>query len=138
MSGILGALLGSFTGQQGQQGQQPNPMINLVQGILAQNGGVQGLIQRFSAAGFGDHAQSWVQGDHVPVTGNQIDQVFSPDELSGWASQLGVDPDKMRVILAEAMPHIVDHLTPNGQVPPEPQAPDLSGLLQRFLGSGTT
>jgi uncharacterized protein YidB (DUF937 family) len=133
MSGVLGALLGSFAGQQGQQ---PNVMMNLVQDILAQSGGVQGVIQRFTAAGFGDHAQSWVQGNHVPVTGNQIDQVFSPDELSGWASKLGVDPDKMRGILAEAMPHVVDHLTPNGQVPPQSQTPDLSGLLQRFLGAG--
>jgi uncharacterized protein YidB (DUF937 family) len=131
MSGVLGALLGSFAGQQGQQ---PNVMMNLVQGILAQNGGVQGLIQRFSDAGLGDHAQSWVQGNHVPVSGDQIDQVFSPDELSGWASQLGVEPDKMRAVLAEAMPHVVDHLTPNAQVPPASQTPDLSGLLQRFLG----
>src|SRR5262249_46539201 len=106
--------------------------------VLAQNGGTQGLIQRFSDAGFGDHAQSWVQGNHVPMPGNQIDQVFSSDEISGWASQLGVDPDKMRVVLAEAMPHVVDHLTPNGQVPPETQTPDLSALVQRFLGSGST
>ena len=109
----------------------------MVQGIVAQNGGVQGLIQRFSDAGLGDHAQSWVQGNHTPVTGNQMDQVFSPDEVSGWASQLGVDPNKMRLVLAEAMPHVVDHLTPNGQVPPANQTPDLSGLVQRFLGAGT-
>lgn len=143
MSGILGTMLSSFMGQQGQQGQpgqpgqQPNAIMNLVQNILAQSGGAQGLIQRFSAAGFGEHAQSWMQGNHIPMTGNQIDQVFSPDELSGWASQLGVDPDKMRVVLAEAMPHVVDHLTPNGQVPTENQSPDLSGLIQRFFPSGS-
>jgi uncharacterized protein YidB (DUF937 family) len=137
MSGVLGTLLSSFMGRQEQQGQQPNTMMNLVQGILTQSGGVQGLIQRFSDAGFGEHAQSWMQGNHVPITGNQIDQVFSPDEVSGWASQLGVDPDKMRVVLAEAMPHVVDHLTPNGQVPPATQSPDLSGLIQRFFPSGS-
>lgn len=138
MSGIVGTLLGSFMGQQGQQGQQPNALMNLVQDVLSQNGGVQGLIQRFSNAGFGEHAQSWIQGNHIPMTGNQIDQVFSPDEVSGWASRLGVDPDKMRVVLAEAMPHIVDHLTPNGQVPPETQPADLSSLIQRFLAPGSS
>src|SRR5215469_835347 len=102
MSGILGTLLGSFMGQQGQQAQQSSAIINLVQSILAQNGGVQGLIQRFSDAGFANHAQSWVQGNPVPMAGNQIDQVFSPDEISGWASQLGVAPEKMRGVLAEA------------------------------------
>jgi uncharacterized protein YidB (DUF937 family) len=124
-------------GQQGQQG-QPNAIVNLVQDILTQNGGVQGLIQRFSAAGYGEHAQSWVQGNHTPITGTQIDQVFTPDELSGWASQLGIDPDKMRGVLAQAMPHVVDHLTPGGEVPPQTQTPDLSGLVQRVLGSGST
>jgi uncharacterized protein YidB (DUF937 family) len=133
MSGILGTMLNSFMGQEGKQGSQPDAIVNLVQNMLAQSGGVQGLIQRFSAAGFGEHAQSWMQGDHVPMTGNQIDQVFTPDEVSGWASQLGVDPDKMRVVLAEAMPHVVDHLTPNGQVPPENQSPDFSALIQRFF-----
>ena len=138
MSGILGTLLSSFMGQQGQQGGQPNAVVNLVQDILTQNGGVQGLIQRFSAPGYGEHAQSWVQGNHIPLDGTQIDQVFTPDELSGWASQLGIDPDKMRGVLAQAMPHIVDHLTPGGGVPPEAQTPDLSGLVQRFLESGST
>jgi uncharacterized protein YidB (DUF937 family) len=78
-----------------------------------------------------------VQGDRVPIASNQIDQVFSPEEISGWASQLGVDPEKMRGVLAEAMPQVVDHLTPNGQVPPANQTPDLSSLVQRFLGSGS-
>jgi uncharacterized protein YidB (DUF937 family) len=140
MSGLLGSLLSSFAGAQEQQGQQqqPNNMMNLVQSILAQNGGVQGLIQRFSDAGLGEHAQSWMQGNQVPITGNQINQVFSSDEVSGWASQLGVDPDKMRAVLAEAMPHVVDHLTPGGQVPPATQSPDLSALIQRFFGPGPT
>src|SRR3954467_5579917 len=116
MSGIFGTLLGALTGQQGQSGQQSNIM-GTVQQVLAENGGVQGLISRFNESGFGDHVQSWVNGDPKPITGNQVDQVFPSEQIEGWASQLGLDPDGMRTVLAEAIPHVVDHLTPGGQVP---------------------
>ncbi len=130
MSGILGSLLGSSSG--GQQ-QQPNGMMSILQEVLARNGGVQGLISRFTNAGYGEHAQSWVQGDPRPLTGNQVNDVFAPDEINGWASKLGVDPNKMRTVLAEAIPHAVDHLTPNGEVPQQNAAPDLSGLIGRLF-----
>ena len=128
MSGILGARLGS-----GGQQQQPNEVMNVLQELLARNGGVQGVISRFTSAGYGEHAQSWVGGDPLPVTGNQVSEVFTPEEIQGWASRLGVDPDKMRVVLAEAIPQVVDHLTPNGQVPTENASAALSGLVGRLF-----
>src|SRR5689334_4530228 len=128
VSGILGTLLGS-----GGQRQHPNEVMNVLQDVLARNGGVQGLIARFTSAGYREHAQSWVGGDPLPVTGNQINEVFSPEEIQGWASRLRVDPDKMRVVLAEAIPQVVDHLTPNGQVPTENATAALSGLVGRLF-----
>jgi uncharacterized protein YidB (DUF937 family) len=133
MSGILGTLLGSSSS--GQQQQPANRAIGLIQDLLTQNGGVQGLISRFSNAGYVEHAQSWMQGDPLPITGNQVNDVFSPDEVNGWASRLGVDPDKMRIVLAEAIPHVVDHLTPNGEVPQGNGSPDLSGLIGRLFAA---
>ena len=89
--------------------------------------------ERFTSAGYGEHAQSWVGGDPLPVTGNQINEVFTPEEIQGWASKLGVDPDKMRIVLAEAIPQVVDHLTPSGQVPTENATAALSGLVGRLF-----
>jgi uncharacterized protein YidB (DUF937 family) len=60
--------------------------------------------------------------------------VFSPDEITNWANQLGVPPDQMRMVLAEALPHAIDHATPAGEVPAPGQSLDLSALLGRFLG----
>jgi uncharacterized protein YidB (DUF937 family) len=128
MGGILGMLLGS-----GGQQQQPNEVMNVLQDVLARNGGVQGVISRFTSAGYGEHARSWVGGDPLPVTGNQINEVFTPEEIQGWASRLGVDPDKMRIVLAEAIPEVVDHLTPSGQVPTENATAALSGLVGRLF-----
>ena len=130
MSGILGSLLGGSS--------QPEPssaITGILQQLLTQSGGVSGLISRFEGAGLGDHAQSWVNGDHLPISGNHIGEVFTPDEIAGWAAQAGIDPDKMKTVLAEALPHAVDHATPNGEVPEQgTAAPDFSSLIGRFFG----
>lgn len=130
MSGILGSLLG------GSSQQEPSSAItNILQQVLTQSGGVSGLISRFQDAGFGEHVQSWVGGDHLPISGNHIGQVFTPEEIEGWAAQAGIDPAKMQTVLAEAIPHAVDHATPNGEVPAPGQNFDLSSLIGRFFGS---
>lgn len=129
MSGILSGLLG------GEKEGSSAVMTDILQQILTQSGGVSGLISKFQQAGFGDHVQSWVDGDHLPISGNHIGQVFTDDEIAGWAAQAGTDPDKMRTVLAEALPHTVDHATPNGEVPASNAAPDLGSLVSRFFGS---
>lgn len=129
MSGIFRQLLGSFDGQQDTHAN----ITDILQQVLAQNGGgVATLLSRCQQSGLGDQAKAWVNGDHQPISGDQISQVFNDDEINGWASQLGVDPDKMRGMLAQALPHAVDHATPDGQVPNT--VPDLSGLVGRFFG----
>jgi uncharacterized protein YidB (DUF937 family) len=135
MSGFLGQMLGSIMA--GQQGGQPNAIAGILQQVLASNGGgVAGLISRFEAAGLGAHAQSWVSdGENMPVSAGQIGQVFSPEQLQGWASQAGTTPDKLQAVLAEALPHAVNHVTPGGQVPDANATPDLSSLMSRFFGS---
>jgi uncharacterized protein YidB (DUF937 family) len=130
MSGILGSILGAL----GQRDGQPSAIAGVLQQVLAQNGGgLNALLSRFQDAGLGTQAQSWVSTEpNQSISPEHIDQVFSQDEISGWATQAGTSPDKMREVLAEALPHAVNHVTPNGQVPA--QMPDLSSLVQQFLG----
>lgn len=129
MSGLFGQILGTL---EGQQETHSNAIADILQTVLAQNGGgVTALLTRFEQAGLGDQAQAWVNGDHQPISGSQIDQVFSDSEINDWAAKLGTDPDKMRSVLAEALPHAVDHATPNGEV--QDTVPDLSSLVGRFF-----
>ena len=130
MSGILGSILGAL----GQRDGQPSAIGGVLQQVLTQNGGgLNALLSRFQDAGLGSQAQSWVStAQNQPMSPEHIDQVFSQNEISGWATQAGTTPDKMREVLAEALPHAVNHVTPNGQVPA--QMPDLSSLVQQFLG----
>lgn len=137
MSGLFGQILqGVFSG--GQQGQASSISGILQQVLAVKDGdkeGVAAIISKFQTAGLGQHVQSWVGTDeNAPVSADQIGQVFSQEQLEGWAQKAGTTPDALRGVLAEALPHVIDHATPDGQVPA--QMPDLSSLLGRLLGGG--
>ena len=137
MSGILGQMLQGVMG--GGQQSQTSPITAILQQVLTMkdgdNQGVAAVIAKFQKAGLGGAAQSWVgTGSNAAVSGDQVGQVFSTDQINGWAQQAGTTPDAMRDVLAQAVPHMVDHLTPGGQVPAQTQAPDLAGLMGRLLG----
>ena len=134
MSGMLGQLLGGLMGS-GGQGQ--SPLVNVLQQVLAQQGGVGGLVSKFQQAGYGQQANSWVGASaNQPVSPEQVGHVFAPEQIEQWATQAGTTPDAMRQVLAEAVPHTVDQLTPGGQVPPpaQTQSADIGGMLQGLLG----
>jgi uncharacterized protein YidB (DUF937 family) len=87
------------------------------------------------SAGLGNQVQSWIgTGQNQPVTPAQIGQAFSPEQIAGWAKQAGTTPDAMQAVLAEALPHAVDHVTPSGQVPAPDAMPDLQAVLGKLLG----
>lgn len=133
MSGIVNQLLGNFFG--GDKQGQPDAIVGMLRQVLTSEGGISALVSKFEAAGLGSEAKSWVgTGANQPITPEHIDQVFSAEKLQTWAAAAGTTPDKLRTVLAEALPQAVDHATPDGQVPSAGGMPDLSGLLSRFAG----
>jgi uncharacterized protein YidB (DUF937 family) len=135
MSGLFGQLLSTILG--GQQQGQSAAIGNVLQQVLTANGGgVASLLSRFEAAGLGSQAQSWVStNQNLPISADQIGAAFSANEIEGWAAQAGTTPDKLRAVLAEALPHAVDHVTPAGQVPAPNAIPDLSSLAAGSLAA---
>ncbi len=118
----------------GQQG-GASDILAVAQQLLGQSGGIDGLIQQLQAGGLGDVVKSWIgNGQNLPVTGEQIQQVLGNDKVAAIARQLGVDPAQASAQLAQVLPGLVDKLTPNGQVP---QGGDLlsqgADLLKGFL-----
>ncbi len=96
---------------------------NFLSGILSfinhpEIGGVGGLVDKFKQAGLGNMASAWVgNGPNPPVTPDQLKQVFSSDQLKAFAQKLGINPDEATSHLADLLPHVVDHLTPDGKIP---------------------
>ena len=128
--GILDSVLGGLLGGQ----QAPSPVQSILGSILGGGGGqgaggLGGLMQQFSQAGLGNVAQSWVgQGPNQPVQPQQLQQVFGQNQINQWSQQTGMAPDTLLGHLAQFLPHAVDHMTPNGQMPAGGSAFDGPGV----------
>ena len=96
---------------------------------VASMGGLSGILDAFQRNGLGHLADSWVGTDeNLPVTGEQLSQVFGCDKLSAMASQLGISPADTSGGLAQILPQLINHVTPNGQVPAD------HSMIQDTLG----
>jgi uncharacterized protein YidB (DUF937 family) len=85
-------------------------------------GGLGGLLERFRQRGYGEHANSWVgTGPNEPLSPDALSEVFGPTQLSQIASQAGLSEDEARSGLSQLLPEVVDHFTPDGQMPPQDQ-----------------
>lgn len=136
----LGSLLG------GNQGSGGNSLISVAGALIQQAGGVQGLTSTLQQHGLGGAVQSWVgTGANQAISGDQLNEVLQKSGLdsvvNNAAGKLGVDPGQLVGQLAQVLPHAVDHLTPNGEVPSNGGGGfDLSmlgGLAEKLLASKT-
>jgi uncharacterized protein YidB (DUF937 family) len=81
-------------------------------------GGVGGLVSAFEKNGLGGVASSWVNtGANQPVTPQQVQGGLGNEAISNVAAKLGVSPEVASGVVAQLLPHVVDHMTPGGQVP---------------------
>jgi len=120
LDGLLGSVMGGMTGggssAQGAQG--GNPMIQMALQMLQQNGGIEGLLAKFQQAGMGQQAQSWIgTGQNMPVSADALSQIFGHGQLSQIAQQMGISPAEAAGGLSQALPHVVDQMTPGGEIP---------------------
>jgi len=152
--GLLDSVLSSVLnkGQQPQAGEgglggilgmlASNPqLVQVVTGMLANNGGqggLGGLVSKFEQAGLGGAIGSWIGGGpNDPVSGEQITSALGSGTVSDIAAKLGMDPGDAASQLSSMLPGLINHLTPEGQVPAqglgngEDLMSMLGGLLQR-------
>ena len=95
-----------------------NPMAAcLMQMINNHPGGLSGLMQAFHEKGLGEIASSWVSsGQNLPISEDQIHQVLGSPMVQQIAASCGISPQDASSKLAQFLPMIVDHLTPQGKV----------------------
>jgi len=115
--GLFDSVVGALAG--GQSAGE-SPLLNVVMQLInnPQTGGLGGLVQAFEQGGLGSVVNSWVStGQNLPISAEQIKAVLGGGKLQEIATQLGISPDQASGSLAELLPKVVDHLTPNGQLP---------------------
>lgn len=133
--GLLDTLLAAVTGK--SDSADANPLGAALNSLLAQNGGIQGLMAKFSQGGLGDVFSSWVgMGENKSISADQISSLLDSQQLQGLASSLGLDASQASGFLADYLPKIVDKLTPSGQVDPDADTSQgLAALLPSLLAS---
>ena len=117
LGNMMGGMMGSGTPAQGAR-KGANPMIQMALQMLQQNGGIEGLLAKLQQGGMGQQAQSWIgTGQNMPVSADALSNIFGHGQLSQIAAQFGIPTDQAASGLAHALPQVVDHMTPGGQIP---------------------
>jgi uncharacterized protein YidB (DUF937 family) len=119
-------------------GNQQNVLLQAVSGLISNNGGLSGLIARFTQNGLGQHVQSWVgNGENMPITGDHVRQVFGSEQIQQVAQALGTDHAQASSLIANILPNLVDKLTPQGKAVGDDEAQQgMSSLLSKGLSLG--
>jgi uncharacterized protein YidB (DUF937 family) len=115
LDGLLNSALG---GMMGQGGQAQNPLLQVALQLLQQNGGIEGMLDKFRQGGYADQAASWQStGQNIPVSGNALQEVLGTGSIGQIAQQLGMSHNETAGGLAQMLPQLIDQFTPNGEVP---------------------
>lgn len=81
-------------------------------------GGLGSLVEMFTQKGYGAQANSWVgTGPNEALPPHAVREVFDEDQISQIAQHAGVSRDDAQNGLSELLPRIVDHFTPQGELP---------------------
>jgi uncharacterized protein YidB (DUF937 family) len=113
--GVLGNLLG---GAMSGAGTQQNPLMQIALQILQQNGGINGVLDKFRQGGYADQAASWQStGQNLPISGSALQEVLGSGAIGQIAQQLGLSHGEAAGGLAQILPQVIDKMTPSGEVP---------------------
>lgn len=112
-------MLGGFLGRKAPK--SGNPIMDALLPMLLAKGGIGGLgglLGKFTNAGLGSKANSWVgSGDNEPLDPDEVEQALGADEVERIAQQAGVSHDEAKSGLAGMIPGLVDKMSPAGSVP---------------------
>ncbi len=111
-----------------------SPIAMAAQFIQSQPGGITGLVQQLQNGGLDSVVSTWLgSGENSPIDPQQIESVIGSDRIQSIASTLGVDPQTLAQGLSQALPALVDHLSPNGQLPNEEEVAQGLQTLKNLL-----
>lgn len=103
--GLLGGVIGAG-------------MVSVVNNLVEQQGGLQGLINKFQQQGFGETVNSWVStGPNRAISPEEVHRALGPDLLQQLSAKSGLSVQDLAQKLSTILPQAVDTMTPNGRVP---------------------
>jgi uncharacterized protein YidB (DUF937 family) len=107
--GLFDGVLGGIVGAE---------MATVVNSLIQQHGGIQGVLAQLEQQGLGGVARSWIgNGPNQSISPAQLSQVFGSGMLGELAAKAGMDPQQLAQRLSQALPTAIDKLTPGGTIP---------------------
>jgi uncharacterized protein YidB (DUF937 family) len=111
-------------------------------GAIGSEGGLDSVLDKLRAAGYGDQVDSWIStGENKPIEPQALGAALGDDQVQKLSSSSGISITQLLPLLAAFLPTIVNMLTPKGETPPggvnqaaANAGPDLGGLLGGLLG----
>lgn len=131
--GGVGAASGASAGTASRPQADPTlvPQSGADAGAPGGLGGIGDLLRRLSDAGHDDKVNSWVgPGQNAPIEPHQVGTALGPKTVSDVAKQSGMSEQDLLNQLAQALPGVINQLTPNGRLP---TMQELSTILTRGL-----
>jgi uncharacterized protein YidB (DUF937 family) len=133
--GLFDSILGSVLGG----GDKTQMAISLATSLISNHSsgqGLNGLVQQFEGAGLGHIVQSWVgNGTNLPITADEVQQVLGNQFVQQFAAQHGIPLSAASAAIAQILPQLVNHVSPNGQVPTQAE---VQSAVAGIAGSGGT
>jgi len=107
--GMFDGLLGGIVGA---------GMVSVMNHILEEHGGLQGVVNEFEKNGLGPTVKSWIgSGPNHPISPDDVQRVLGPDLLQKLSEKSGLSVQELTQKLSNALPQVVDKLTPDGAIP---------------------
>jgi uncharacterized protein YidB (DUF937 family) len=82
------------------------------------SGGLGDLMKQLQQGGAGDAANSWVaNGPNKSISPGDLSKALGADQINALATQAGMSSNDLLNSLAQQLPNVINHLTPDGRLP---------------------
>ena len=118
-SGEFGDLAGMLDGPGDARSPGAGPYAHLDQGAGgSQGGGLDGLIESFQRGGLGTIIGSWIgHGENHAIEPSRLGDALGSGTIDTLSRETGLSRDDLLFQLAQALPGVIDRLTPQGRPP---------------------
>lgn len=125
--GMLDDIKDKALGMFGESGGEGSGLLKGVMEMLSEGGGLGGLVQSFQQKGLGDIISSWIgTGQNSPISLDQLKEGLGSETLQTLAAKTGISTEEVTAMLSEQLPHLIDKMTPDGNIPE-------GGLLEKGM-----
>ncbi|WP_386694082.1 YidB family protein [Lonepinella sp. MS14435] len=113
---IIGSVLSNILGGSSNNATSSSVITDVLGGLLKKQGGMEGIFNQLQQGGLEDLLNSWIgTGKNEPLNAEQVNEVFGDETIDQVAEQAGVDKSQAQDILSQALPQVIDMLTPKGR-----------------------